>query len=47
MSILRDIRAQLIQVNPGGQVMRVRDRQAWITGQTEYTQQRYPLSCKA
>jgi len=40
MSILRDIRAQLIQVNPGQQVMRVRDRQAWITGQTEYAQQR-------
>jgi hypothetical protein len=40
MPILRDIRAQLIQVNPGQQVMRVRDLQAWITGQTEYTQQR-------
>src|SRR6266550_5348829 len=40
MSILRDIRAQLIQVNPGQQVMRVRDRQAWITSLAEYAQQR-------
>jgi ABC-type antimicrobial peptide transport system permease subunit len=40
MSILRDIRAQLIQVDPDQQVMRVRDLDAWITGQTEYAQQR-------
>jgi len=40
MSILRDIRAQLIQVNPEQQVMRVRDRQAWITSLAEYAQQR-------
>jgi predicted permease len=40
MSILRDIRAQLIQVDPDQQVMRVRDLQTWITGQTEYAQQR-------
>jgi ABC-type antimicrobial peptide transport system permease subunit len=40
MSILRDIRAQLVQVDPEQQVMRVRDLQAWITGQTEYAQQR-------
>jgi predicted permease len=40
MSILRDIRAQLVQVDPDQQVMRVRDLEAWITGQTEYAQQR-------
>jgi hypothetical protein len=40
MSMLRDIRAQLVQVDPDQQVMRVRDLQAWITGQTEYAQQR-------
>jgi hypothetical protein len=40
MSILRDIRAQLVQVDSEQQVMRVRDLQAWITGQTEYAQQR-------
>jgi predicted permease len=40
MSILRDIRAQLVQVDPDQQVMRVRDLQTWITGQTEYAQQR-------
>jgi hypothetical protein len=40
MSILRDVRAQLVQVDPEQQVMRVRDLQAWITGQTEYAQQR-------
>jgi predicted permease len=40
MSILRDIRAQLVQVDPDQQVMRVRDLQAWITGQTEYGHQR-------
>ena len=40
MSILRDIRAQLVQVDPDQQVMRVRDLDAWITGQQEYAQQR-------
>jgi putative ABC transport system permease protein len=40
MSILRDIRAQLVQVDPDQQVMRVRDLQTWITGQREYAQQR-------
>jgi putative ABC transport system permease protein len=40
MSILHDIRAQLVQVDPEQQVMRVRDLQAWITSQTEYGQQR-------
>jgi predicted permease len=40
MSILRDIRAQLVQVDPEQQVMRVRDLDTWITGQSEYAQQR-------
>jgi putative ABC transport system permease protein len=40
MSILRDIRAQLVQVDPEQQVMHVRDLQSWITSQTEYAQQR-------
>jgi predicted permease len=40
MSILRDIRAQLVQVDPDQQVMRVRDLDAWITTQSEYAQQR-------
>jgi predicted permease len=40
MSILRGIRAQLVQVDPDQQVMRVRDLDAWITGQQEYAQQR-------
>ena len=40
MSILRDIRAQLVQVDPDQQVMRVRDLDTWITGQSEYAQQR-------
>jgi putative ABC transport system permease protein len=40
MSILHDIRAQLVQVDPEQQVMRVRDLRAWITSQTEYGQQR-------
>ncbi len=40
MSVLRDIRAQLVQVDPEQQVMRVRDLQSWITTQAEYGQQR-------
>jgi predicted permease len=40
MSLLHDIRAQLVQVDPEQQVMRVRDLQSWITSQTEYGQQR-------
>ena len=40
LSILRDIRAQIVQIDPEQQVMRVRDLDAWITGQEEYAQQR-------
>jgi len=40
MSILRNIRAQLVQVDPEQQVMRVRDLDRWITGLPEYAQQR-------
>jgi putative ABC transport system permease protein len=41
MSILHDIRAQLVRVDPDQQVMRVRDLQAWIASLTEYAQQRF------
>jgi ABC-type antimicrobial peptide transport system permease subunit len=37
---VRDIRAQIVQIDPEQQVMRVRDLDAWITGQEEYAQQR-------
>src|SRR2546429_614664 len=40
LSLLRDIRAQLVQIDPEQQTMRVRDLDAWITGQQEYAQQR-------
>ena len=40
LAILRDIRAQIVQIDPEQQVMRVRDLDAWITGQQEYAQQR-------
>lgn len=40
MSILRDVRAQLVQIDPDQQVMRTRDLEAWITGLQEYAQQR-------
>src|SRR5439155_10478497 len=40
LSLLRDIRAQLVQLDPEQQTMRVRDLDAWITGQQEYAQQR-------
>jgi len=40
MSILRDVRSQLVQVDPDQQVMRVRDLEKWITGLPEYAQQR-------
>jgi len=38
--ILRDIRAQIVQVDPEQQVMRVRDLETWITRLEEYAQQR-------
>jgi putative ABC transport system permease protein len=40
LSLLRDIRAQLVQIDPEQQTMRVRDLDAWITGEQEYAQQR-------
>jgi len=40
LSLLRDIRAQIVQVDPEQQTMRVRDLDTWITGQQEYAQQR-------
>jgi putative ABC transport system permease protein len=39
LSILRDVRAELVRVDREQQVMRVRDLNAWITGQSEYAQQ--------
>jgi ABC-type antimicrobial peptide transport system permease subunit len=38
--MLRDVRAQLVQIDREQQVMRVRDLEAWITGLTEYAQQK-------
>jgi predicted permease len=40
LSLLHDIRAQIVQIDPEQQVMRVRDLDAWITSQQEYAQQR-------
>jgi putative ABC transport system permease protein len=40
LSVLRDVRAQLVQIDREQQVMRVRDLEAWITGLPEYAQQR-------
>jgi ABC-type antimicrobial peptide transport system permease subunit len=40
LSILRDVRAELVRVDREQQVMRVRDLQSWITGLPEYAQQR-------
>jgi predicted lysophospholipase L1 biosynthesis ABC-type transport system permease subunit len=40
LSILRDIRAQIVRIDPEQQVMRVRDLRQWITDQDEYAQQR-------
>jgi predicted permease len=40
LSILRDVRAELVRVDREQQVMRVRDLQAWITGLPEYAQQK-------
>ena len=39
LSILRDVRAELVRVDREQQVMRVRDLEAWITGSPEYAQQ--------
>jgi putative ABC transport system permease protein len=40
LSLLHDIRAQIVQIDPEQQTMRVRDLDTWITGQQEYAQQR-------
>jgi putative ABC transport system permease protein len=40
LSVLHDMRAQLVQVDRDQQVMRVRDLHTWITSQSEYGQQR-------
>ena len=40
LAVLRDVRAQLVQIDREQQVMRVRDLDAWITGLQEYAQQR-------
>jgi putative ABC transport system permease protein len=40
LSMLRDIRAELVRVDREQQVMRVRDLNEWITGQQEYSQQK-------
>jgi predicted permease len=39
LSILRDVRAELVRVDREQQVMRVRDLQGWITNLPEYSQQ--------
>jgi predicted permease len=40
LSILRDLRARLVQVDREQQASHVRDLQGWITGQQDYAQQR-------
>jgi putative ABC transport system permease protein len=40
LSMLYDLRARLVQIDREQQVMRVRDLEQWITGLTEYAQQR-------
>ena len=40
LSLLHDIRAQIVQIDPEQQTMHVRDLDAWITTQQEYAQQR-------
>jgi predicted permease len=40
LSILQEIRAQLVQIDREQQVMRVRDLDQWISGLSEYSQQR-------
>jgi putative ABC transport system permease protein len=41
LSILHDIRAQLVQIDREQQVMQVRDLETWITNEQEYAQQRF------
>jgi predicted permease len=40
LSLLHDIRAQIVQIDPEQQTMHVRDLDSWITDQQEYAQQR-------
>ena len=40
LSILRDIRAEIVKIDPEQQVMRVRDLETWIKKMQEYAQQR-------
>jgi predicted permease len=40
LSILPNIRAEIVKVDPEQQVMRVRDLETWIKGMQEYAQQR-------
>jgi predicted permease len=40
LSMLRAVRAELVQIDKDQQVMRVRDLEAWITDMREYAQQR-------
>jgi len=40
LSILRDVRAELVRIDREQQVMRVRDLHGWITNLPEYSQQR-------
>ena len=47
LSILRDVRAELVRVDREQQVMRVRDLQGWITNLPEYAQQRWSPGCSA
>jgi putative ABC transport system permease protein len=44
LSILREMRRQIVEIDPEQQTTRVRDLQAWITGQEEYAQQRLVAS---
>jgi ABC-type antimicrobial peptide transport system permease subunit len=41
LSILHDIRVQLVQIDREQQVMQVRDLERWITDEQEYGQQRF------
>ena len=40
LSVLRDMRRQIVEIDPEQQTTRVRDLEAWITGQPDYAQQR-------
>jgi ABC-type antimicrobial peptide transport system permease subunit len=40
LSILQDVRRELVRIDREQQVMRVRDLEGWITGLQEYSQQR-------